>query len=175
MATWWGRRSERDSWQLSVAQPETGISRRRSVGDANGAQPRQSGDLAVGRAGASHTASRGANPGAVHTGVHEGQKESVRVILRCEANELSVDARPQVPRNRRRILCNTSWISWGRERCRCRQIVCRSRMALLGQTPCPDRIQGNRAGESGRVTSGFPRSFLRMRGENLLKGGSAVR
>ena len=62
-------------------------------------------------------------------------KESVRVILRCEAKETLVDARPQARKNRRRIRCNTVRIFSARERRRCQQIVCRSRMALLGQTP----------------------------------------
>ena len=38
-------------------------------------------------------------------------------------------------KNRRRIRWNTLRIFSGRERRRCQQIVCRSRMALLGQTP----------------------------------------
>ncbi len=62
-------------------------------------------------------------------------KESVRVILRCEAKELLVDARTQARKNRRRIRWNTLRIFSGRERRRYLQIVCRSRMALLGQTP----------------------------------------
>ena len=62
-------------------------------------------------------------------------QESVRVILRYEARELRVDARPQARKNRRRIRWNTVRIFSGRERCRCLQIVCRSRMASLGQTP----------------------------------------
>jgi hypothetical protein len=36
-------------------------------------------------------------------------------------------------------------------------------------------MQGNGAGESGRDSVGFPRSYLRIGGENLLKGGSVVR
>src|SRR5437016_3203838 len=68
------------------------------------------------------------------TGILQGllyRQESVRVILRYEVNELLADARLRVSRNQRRILCNTSRISWSRERCRCRQIVCRSRMDRL--------------------------------------------
>ena len=54
------------------------------------------------------------------------------------------DARPQARKNRRRIRWNTLRIFLGRERRRWQQIVCRSRMALLGQTPergsgsCPE-------------------------------------
>ena len=61
-------------------------------------------------------------------------KESVREILRCEAKETLVDARPQARKTRRRIRWNTVMIFSGRERSRCQRIVCRSRMALLGQT-----------------------------------------
>ena len=61
-------------------------------------------------------------------------KESVRVILRCEAKETLVDARPQARKTRRRIRWNTVRIFSGRERSRCQRIVCRRRMALLGQT-----------------------------------------
>ena len=43
----------------------------------------------------------------------------------------------QVPR-RTPSRGNTSRFFWGRERCRCLQIVCRSRMALLGRT-CYER------------------------------------
>ena len=45
------------------------------------------------------------------------------------------DARPQARKNRRRIRWNTLRMFSSRERRRCPQIVCRSRMALLGQTP----------------------------------------
>ena len=62
-------------------------------------------------------------------------KESVRVILRCEAKETLVDERRKARKNRRRIRWNTLRIFSGRERRRCQQIVCRSRMALFGQTP----------------------------------------
>jgi hypothetical protein len=44
----------------------------------------------------------------------------------------------RLEKNRRRIRWNTLRIS-GRERRRCLQIVCRSRMALLGQTPKPGK------------------------------------
>jgi hypothetical protein len=40
-------------------------------------------------------------------------------------------------KNRKRIRWNTLRIFSGRERLRCLQIVCRSRMALLGQAPRP--------------------------------------
>src|SRR5688572_32798821 len=62
-------------------------------------------------------------------------QEPVRVILRCEAKKMPADARPQARKNRRRIRWNTLRIFSGRERRRCLQIVCRSRTALLGQTP----------------------------------------
>src|SRR5687767_481031 len=48
---------------------------------------------------------------------------------------MPADARPQARKNRRRIRWNTLRIFSGRERRRCLQIVCRSRTALLGQTP----------------------------------------
>ena len=41
----------------------------------------------------------------------------------------------RLEKNRRRIRWNTLKIFSSRERRRCLQIVCRSRMALLGQTP----------------------------------------
>ena len=48
---------------------------------------------------------------------------------------MRADARPQVRKIRRRIHWNTLRIFSDRERCRCRQIVRRSRMALLEQAP----------------------------------------
>jgi hypothetical protein len=57
------------------------------------------------------------------------------VILRSEAKELLADARPQARKIRRRIRWNTLRNVLSRERRRCLRIVCRSRMALLGQTP----------------------------------------
>ena len=47
------------------------------------------------------------------------------------------DARPQARKNLRRIHWNALRIFSGRERRRCRQIICHSRMTLLGQTPNP--------------------------------------
>src|SRR5687768_15414304 len=67
-------------------------------------------------------------------------RESVRVILRCEGNEMLADAGPQARKNRKRIRWNTLRIFSGRERPRCLQIVCRSRMALLGQTPSDNAV-----------------------------------
>ena len=61
--------------------------------------------------------------------------EPVRHCLRDEAKEVLPDARPQAWKNRRRIRWNTLRIFLSRERRRCLWIVCRSRMALLGQTP----------------------------------------
>src|SRR5688500_7176715 len=49
-------------------------------------------------------------------------QESVRVILRCEGNEMLADARPQARKNRKRIRWNTLRIFSGRERPRCLQM-----------------------------------------------------
>ena len=48
---------------------------------------------------------------------------------------MPADARPQAQKNPRRIRWNTLRMFSSRERRRCLQIVCRSRMALLGQAP----------------------------------------
>jgi hypothetical protein len=50
------------------------------------------------------------------------------IAVRYEAKEAQADARPQTPKNRRRILWNTLRIFRGREQSRCLCIVRRSRM-----------------------------------------------
>ena len=55
--------------------------------------------------------------------------------IRDEANEGHADARPQAPKNRRRIRWNTVRIFWGREQRRCLALVCRSRTVNVGQAP----------------------------------------
>jgi len=52
------------------------------------------------------------------------------------------DARPQAQKNRRRIHSNTLRLFLSRERRRCLEIIRRSRMVLLGQTPSPHFSRG---------------------------------
>ena len=82
-----------------------------------------------------------------HAGeVHDVPNKARQVCERRRESEAAVSCERAVSRepagsrkNRRRIRWNTLRIFSGRERRRCLQIVCRSRMALLGQTP---RLQG---------------------------------
>jgi hypothetical protein len=52
------------------------------------------------------------------------------IAIRHEAKERQADARPQDPKNRRRIRWNTLWIFRDREERRCPAIVRRNRMVM---------------------------------------------
>ena len=57
------------------------------------------------------------------------------IAVRHEAKEGQADARPQAPKNRRRIRWNTLRIFRGREQSICLDIVRRSRKVNVGQAP----------------------------------------
>ena len=59
------------------------------------------------------------------------------MALRHEAKEGKADARPQAPKNRRRIRWNTVRIFRGREQSRCLAIVRRSRTVNVGHALRP--------------------------------------
>ena len=64
-----------------------------------------------------------------------GARSLSNIAVRDEAKDVRLDARPQAWKNRRCIRWNPLRIFSGRERRRCQQIICRSRMALLERTP----------------------------------------
>jgi hypothetical protein len=80
------------------------------------------------------------------------------MTVRREAKEGQADARPQAPKNRRRIRWNTVRIFRGREQRRCPDIARRSRTVNVGQAP-------RRAISRG----GAPQQGLRRNGATLLE------
>ena len=57
------------------------------------------------------------------------------IAVRHEAKKAPADARPQAPKNQRRIRWNTLRIFRGREQSRCLGIIRRSRTVNVGQAP----------------------------------------
>jgi hypothetical protein len=76
------------------------------------------------------------------------------IAIRHEAKERQADARPQAPKNRRRIRWNPVRIFRGREQRRCLAIVRRSRTVNVGQAP---EGRGRLHGARSRFLSEFGR------------------